>query len=284
MHNERILITGSKGFIGQHLLKRWDQWAPYEINRGTPWIEEDLRRWNPGIIFHLAAAGSKKGSYTEEEIYKTNLLGTWELLKATRDIPYRAFINFGSSSEYGIKDKPMREDDVLEPNFFYAATKAAATQLARNEAIENHKPVVTVRPFTIYGPSMPETKLIPTLFRKLKNGEPVRLVKGNHDYLYIDDFLDALELVVKNTSELSGQAINIGSGQQTSNYDIATLVSEVTGKGISNIIEVDRLHDHGHAEVDSLNWKANINTLRTLGWKPKVSLREGLTRIYETVK
>lgn len=274
-NKDKVLITGYNSFIGKHLLKIYPD--AEIVGRDQGWYV------GPDLIFHLAAAGSKRGNYTEKEIFSTNVGGTWNLLQTTRDIPYKAFINFSSSSVYGIKDHPMREDDNLEPNFLYASTKAAAEMLCRNEAIEHNKPVVNVRPFSVYGPGMQDNKLIPVLFDRIKRNEQVELVVGNHDFIYIDDFLAGLDTVVNNARTLAGHALNIGSGEQWSNYDLACLVSQIVGKGIQNIVEVDRLHDHGHqTQLDSPMWQADISKLKTLGWSPKVSLREGLTRFYES--
>ncbi len=276
-------VIGSQSFIGKHLVKRLRdrgikvvEYGRYEMS------DSDGFDIPAGVdyIYNLAAAGSKKGDYSDWDMFWTNVHQLFELLMESKDVSYKAFIQFGTSSEYGIKDSSMREDDVLHPNFMYAATKASATQLARAFAVEYGKPVVTVRPFTVYGPGMQGTKLIPTLLKKIQAGQPIDLVGGNHDYIYIEDFLDALEVVVSFSEELKGLPVNIGTGVQTSNHQLVSLVGDLVGR-VPVVNEVSNLRGHGHHQVDSPIWKANINTLKLFGWRPQYTLRDGLRLMYE---
>jgi len=277
---EKILITGHNGFIGSNLLKRYPGAMCYGREE-RDFSEEVLLSFinnEPDIIFHLASAGSKKGNYSEQEIFETNVVETWDLLRVTRDIAYKAFVNFSTSSVYGIKEGKMFERDKLEPNFLYASTKAAAEMLCRNEAIEHKKPVVSVRPFSVYGPGMQDSKLIPVLFDRISHGQEIQLAEGNHDYIYIDDFMDALGYVLDNVGHLAGSAVNIGTGKQTSNLEVARLVADIVGEPLR--LSSNKF-SHNHTSLDSLTWMAGRGELYNLGWRPKVDLREGLERMYE---
>lgn len=278
-NQEIALITGANSFIGKHLIA-------YLRNKGIEvieWGREEMQHQDGldvpehvDYIYNLAAAGSKQGSYSDQEIFFTNTFQVFDLLQATKDINYKAFIQFGSSSEYGIKRQPMREDDVLEPNFMYAATKAAATQLCRAYAIQHNKPIVTIRPFSVYGPGMQTSKLIPVVFDKIERNEKITLVDGNHDWIYIVDFLDAVDIVTDHAGELAGTAVNIGTGKQTSNVEVVKFIGEVIGKGAF----LQEGYQSRHTVMDSPYWQANINTLKTLGWSPQISLRKGLEKMY----
>ena len=281
MVRENVLVTGYRGFLGQSLMTRLKT-SGYGGCIGVGKNDDIAENFNypPDVIFHLASAGSKKNDYSEDEIVITNITETWRLLKTMRDIPYRALINFSSSSVYGIKDHPMREDDNLAPNFLYASTKAATEMLCRNEAVEHGKPIVNARLFTIYGPGMQETKLIPVLFDRIKNGKEIQIVDGEHDFLYIDDCLEALNVLVDNAGQLAGTAVNLGTGIATTNKEIVEHIEDIVGK---KAIFSKKPFEHNHTSVDSPVWRANINTLKTYGWKPKVSVREGLERMYESM-
>ena len=274
MHNkEKCLITGSRGFLGTQLY--------YWLSDGRHDIETINRRdsldlikdFQPDIVYHLAAAGSKKGDYTNEEILKTNIGLTQDLLSACRDIPYRAFINFSSSSVYGKKDKPMKESDDPAPEFLYAESKVVAEAFCGYECFKYKKPIVSIRPFSIVGPKMQETKLIPTVIRSIKNDIPLNLIDGNHDFLDVRDLLSALDIIIYNIDQLKGGVVNIGSGIQTSNIEVVRICEEVLNKK-AIISEVE--FKHNHSQVDSKKWQADITKIKRLGWEPKITLRESI--------
>ena len=81
----------------------------------------------PDWVFNLMAHGAYSSQTDPEEIVRTNLLGAIHLLDAARAAGAQAFVQTGSSSEYGFKDHAPNEDEPLAPNSIYAVTKAAAT-------------------------------------------------------------------------------------------------------------------------------------------------------------
>src|SRR5205807_2299476 len=83
----------------------------------------------PAAVLHLAAYGAYESQADARLILQTNILGTFNLLDASAAAGVKVFINTGSSSEYGFKSQPMREDDRLEPNSYYAIAKAAQSHL-----------------------------------------------------------------------------------------------------------------------------------------------------------
>jgi nucleoside-diphosphate-sugar epimerase len=88
--------------------------------------------------------------------------------------------------------------------------------------------VLFIRPFTVYGHDEKPYKLSQILFRKWKDGTTLKLSDGMHDYVYIDDFLDALCQVIFDDFQ-TFKIINIGSGVQHSNYEFVRLFQKVTG-------------------------------------------------------
>lgn len=278
----RAWIIGYRSFIGQHLDRHLRNLGVEVIGYGREQMQDPDGFEVPeniDFIYNLAAAGSKSGKYTDDEMYWTNVHQVYELLDATKNMDYKAFIHFGTSSEYGKKNGAMYENDYLDPEFMYAGTKAAATMLCKTFAKVYEKPIVVVRPFTVYGPKMQESKLIPVLFKKIKNGEKIQLVKGEHDFIYIDDVLSALDCVRDNSSVLKSRTVNIGTGIGTTNEEVARVIGEILGDD-PDIEEVDSLSFHSHSLVDSPVWRADCRVLRNFSWKPKYSLINGLIKMY----
>src|SRR5262249_52035806 len=145
---ERILITGGGGFIGAalarkliadghdvHLLLRPNTsfWRLADLGRGFVKHLADLRdrfgvcgavaACRPQIVYHLATHGAYAFQNNRSTILATNFLGTANLLEALTDCDYSAFVNVGSSSEYGHRLGPMRESDLLTPRTDYAVSK-----------------------------------------------------------------------------------------------------------------------------------------------------------------
>ena len=92
-------------------------------------IEQGMQRLvadsKPEIVYHLATHGAYPFQTNADGIIQTNILGTWNLLKALARTDYEVFVNTGSSSEYGFKEYAMRETDLLEPNSYYSVAKCA---------------------------------------------------------------------------------------------------------------------------------------------------------------
>lgn len=283
MVQKTALVTGSTGFIGSHLVKRLLEQniktagLPKELLLNPNELYAYLQSIKPNYIFHLAAYGNHSNQKDFNETVATNVIKTALLLNAPGE--YEVFINFGSSSEYGKKNIPMSENTLLEPNTFYGATKAASTLLGKVFAEQHAKPVVTVRPFSVYGEGEAKFRFIPTVVRSLVTNTSMTFdSEPKHDWIYIDDFIDGVFKVLKNIDRLKGQAVNIGTGVQYSNQEVVNVLEEISGKKL--LFDV-----FGYMrKYDNKNWVADNSKLRGLGWKQKFTLKEGLTRTYEYYK
>lgn len=275
------LVSGANGFIGKALcqeLSRKGQKVtalPREYLHKEPTLSSFLAKVRPDVIVHLAAYGNKYDQQEEEKIVKANIEGTWNLLKASKAIPYKAFINVGSSSEYGTKQRPMGEGDSLDTDTFYGATKASATLLCRAFAKKYGKPVVTVRPFSVYGEEDDPSKFIPTVIRCFKTNAELTLAPGVHDWVHINDFIKALMVVIKNAQGLKGRVVNIGSGRQTSNFEVTAILREILGVPGNIAYTYDKMRDYDTTQM----WLCDNSLIRSLGWNPEMDLEEHLERM-----
>lgn len=268
----RYLITGHTGFIGSNLLDILLK----DKNNKVLCIGRDnfdvntIKRFEPEYIFHFAAE-----IYNESKMIDSNIILTQKLLDATKNISYKKFIHIGSSSEYGYNPLPMHENDILEPRTMYEATKGAATLLCQAHSNTYNKNIVVVRPFSVYGRYEKEHRFIPTLFRKFESKQEVTISEGVHDFIHIDDFIDAM-LKIAFIDNNDFDIINIGSGIQTSNLEVFEIFCKLFKYRVSlNQIETKL------REFDSNHWVANIDKLEhRYNFAPKYNLEEGLKQEY----
>jgi nucleoside-diphosphate-sugar epimerase len=258
----KIALTGAHGFIGNHLKNKLENdrhkaiAIPHELLYKEG-LYEFLKNNNPDIIIHLAAYGNMAFQKEEAKIFDANIIGTWNLLQASKSIPYKAFINISSSS-------------VLLPHeTFYSATKAAAERLCNAFIHEHNKPIITARLFSVYGIGEAYHRFIPTVFRSCIQEEPMRLSPDAlHDWIYIDDVVNCLILAM----DWKHKYIDCGSGIKTSNYEILKMIEKITGKR-ANIIEKKQMRS-----FDTIAWPASSFNFST------ISLKEGLQLIYQDIK
>jgi UDP-glucuronate 4-epimerase len=271
----KYIVTGYTGFIGKSLLERLDgdiltigrEWK-YDIN-----LPNQIKLFNPDYIIHCAAE-IKDSSKT----FESNVLMTHWLLETTLDINYKAFINIGSSSEYGNTPYPISEKELLKPRTMYEATKGAGTLLCQGYSREYDKPISTVRPFSVYGINEPKNRLIPTLFRNFKNQLPSKISLGVHDFIHIDDFIDGLLSVLYSEKELmKGDIVHFGSGTQYSNLEVFNIIKNM----FNSSLEYEKI-DNIFNKYDSLNWVADISYAKSkYKFNPKYTLETGLKELYE---
>lgn len=306
MKRKRILVTGAAGFVGAVLTRRLvaDGNEVHTILKSTTtqWrladVEHDLRRHQvdlreedrvrsvvgairPEVIYHLATHGAYPVQSDADGIIQTNILGTWNLLKALERIDYEVFVNSGSSSEYGFKEYAMRETDLLEPNSYYAAAKCAQTLLCQHVAKTEGRPITTFRLFSVYGPGEEPSRLIPTVIRRCLAGEDLTLVEPDtaRDFVYVDDVVEAY-LCTDKLARLRGEIINIGTGVQSPIKVAVDLIMRHTGAHVT-------CHWGAMAARiwDAKTWVADCTkSARLLAWRPATSLSDGLQRTVEWVR
>lgn len=292
------LITGATGFIGSCLLRKLisadrtthillrreaNLWRIRDLIHKTNIYFNDLsdtkslskivEKIKPDIIYHLATYGAYSSQDDADLCVKTNIVRTWNLLKTTSKIDYELFVNTGSSAEYGFKKLPMKETDFLEPASYYAVTKCSQTLLCSYFAKDRKKPIVTLRPFSVYGPYEDKARFIPTLQRSLYFGKGINLVSPDvsRDLIYIDDMICAYQLIDR-LKKYGGEVFNIGTGIQKTIREVVHLASKVSGKKCKlfwNKME--------NRKWDTDYWVADISkAMKLLGWSPNVSLNDGL--------
>lgn len=298
-----MLVTGGDGFIGSHLVDRLlDEGAAVRVLvHYTPsgrlgWLhgrEQDVEIL-PGdvrdgervfqavegmeVVFHLAALIGIPYSYVSPESYvQTNVTGTYHVLNSSRRAGVDRVVHTSTSEVYGTaRSVPIDEAHPLQPQSPYSATKIGADMLAMSFHHSFELPVAIIRPFNTYGPRQSTRAVIPSLLGQLYgDAERVRVgaVSPTRDFNFVSDTVSGF-LAVASSDRAAGEVVNIGSGQEISIGDLIELLFEVTGLRKEIVVENERLRPTG-SEVQRLLCD-NTRAREWAGWKPEVSLEEGL--------
>ena len=302
MKNKRVLVTGANSFIGANLTKKLisNGFDVYILIRKTSnlWRLKDcihkikshvidlkereklfeiIDLIQPNIIFHLAAQGIYAGVHSDnKKLIESNFLGTINLIDACDKINYECFVNTGSSSEYGIKNKPMKEDMVCNPINMYGVTKNAATKYGQFIAKTKNKPIISFRIFSPFGPYDQKDRLIVyAIVNSLKNN-PLDLANPNsvRDYIFIDDVTELYIKAMDNAEKFKGEIFNIGTGIQKNIQEVVEKIIKIT-KSKSKI----NWGEKKKRDYDNKIWVADIKkTKKAFNWSPTYNLEKGLIK------
>lgn len=298
---KRVILTGATGFVGANLARRlvhdghevhllvregYNPWRIEAIMSSVRIHRTDLEdqaflrdlcaRIKPQWIFHLAAHGAYSHQTDLHRMIKTNVVGTVNLLQSCMETGFEAFVNTGSSSEYGFKDLPPAENEWLEPNSHYALTKAFATMFCRYTARSNGTNVTTLRLYSVYGPFEEPTRLIPTIITKGLKNELPPLVQPQvaRDFVYVDDVVEAYLAAASISGHEPGAVFNVGTGTQTTIEQVVELARRVL-----NIAAEPRWCSMGDRVWDTGTWVSDNRCIReALGWKPGNTFEQGFRK------
>jgi dolichol-phosphate mannosyltransferase len=302
-----IVVFGAGGFVGANLLKailavRNDCFGVTH-QRMIPWrlagmpekniLYGDLNKpetirglfdnHNFKTIFNFAAYGGYSKQKDMERIYKTNVLGTANLLEIASGKGFAAFVQAGSSSEYGLNSGGPKEDAELIPNSHYAVSKIADGALTRYYGKVKKQPVMSLRLYSAYGPDEEPDRLIPTLLREGMEGRYPPLVDPDisRDFIYIDDITEAVVLAAtRGIDKAPGSSLNIATGKKTTVREIVQLAKDIFG-----IKYEPNWGTMQNRSWDLKDWYGNPALAKEiLGWEAKTSLKEGLLKTVEWMK
>jgi UDP-glucose 4-epimerase len=286
-----ILIVGSEGFIGSHLIdfylkKGWtvsgadlvdypkQNYKFFKVSRFSPGFDE-LFQDNP-IDICINAAGNGSVPFSVEHPvsdFEANVLDTIKLLDSIRKYaPQCKYLHISSAAVYGNpKSLPIKENDSCFPVSPYGWHKLASENICTQYHVIFGIATLIVRPFSVYGPGL-RKQLIWDLYHKLKRSGSVELFgTGNEtrDFIFIDDLVNTLDLLI-NKADFTAKKYNIASGEETAIREVAALFSK-------NFKDTKSINFNQQIRKgDPLNWRADISTLKNLGFNSGISLGAGL--------
>jgi len=297
----RILVFGSTGLVGSSTVKALIKNDKYTKVFGSTRKDtnlfsfddtfETIKDFRPDVIVNAAAkVGGILANNTDRfEFITENLKINMNILESLKHFKDIKLVNLGSSCIYPLDaPNPIKEeyimDGKLEPtNSPYAMAKLAAIEMGDALEIQFNSKIVNLMPTNLYGPndnfSENESHVIPGLISRMHKAklsqEPVFNIWGTgkpkREFLYVDDLAEAINFVIEN--DVNTKLLNVGSNE------------EVTIKELSIIIK-EALNFEGSLEFDETKPDGNPRKLLDstkifeLGWKPLVSLTQGIERTY----
>jgi len=234
----RIVLTGHKGFIGQHYLEyikdRHDV-TTYDLLDGQDLKDKSVVDTMPDcdVVVHMAATNGTRLFYeTPTEVTMNNTLPTMHIVERYKDTPTKIVFTstceiFNGAIDKGLYKVPTDEqvpvmfDDITNARWSYSIPKALGENLISN--LSTHW--LILRYFNIYGPAQKD-HFISEFVERVKNGE--YYIKGNdtRSFCYVDDAVSMTDQLVMNVND---RIVNVGKQEESSIEDVAKCILDVMG-------------------------------------------------------
>jgi len=311
---KKIVVTGGSGFIGSNLVKFLLKKKYFVINidclkySANPYntknlnknknyvffkldinnknkILKILKKYRPEGIFNLAAETHVDRSIDSPyNFIHSNILGTYNLLETIRKYKKKIkLVHISTDEVYGDVLKGRSDEEYpYKPSSPYSSSKASSDHLVQAYVRTYKMSAIISNCCNNYGPNQFPEKLIPKLIFNIINNKPLPIYgkgKNSREWMHVQDHCEALFMIYKKGK--IGENYNIGSGVNLKNIDIAKkllTIAKIKSSKISQKVKIKFIKDRpGHDFRYALN---NKKIHKKLGWKTKISLREGLLQTF----
>jgi UDP-glucose 4-epimerase len=292
MKKEKVICSGSDGFLGSHLCKfllkkGYDVYGIDNHSVGKrryegcldidlcnyPAVLEIFEGIKPNYVVHLAAFARIQPSIDEPVTWiSNNVLSTINVLEASRIMNVKKFVFSSSSSVYGDNKIPFKEDMKVDIKTPYALSKIMCEQMCQLYTRIYRLNTIIVRYFNVYGKGQIETgkfaTVIGIMLDEKRKGKPITIVgtgKQRRDFTHVSDIVEGTYKAMLYGKP--GEVYNLGCGK---NYTIRYLASLIQPN--------KKMHKSGYVRLqEAWNTQADITKAkRDLNWRPKYSLKKGL--------
>ena len=289
---KKILILGGTGFIGYHLAKEALKkgFKVISLSKNKPVKKRYLEKVKY-IIADIANKNLINKKIKENFDYVVNLAGYVDHLDKINTFKshylgcknisnfflkkkIKRFIQVSSSMEYGLARSPQRENFKCEPKSVYGRAKFLSTQYLLYLYKKNKFPVTIVRLYQIFGPYQDLNRFIPVVINSCKDNKDFPCSHGRQyrDFLYIDDLIDAIFLILRNP-KATGEIFNVGSGKPLKIRNIIKKILSYYRSGKPQFGAI-KLRKEEQMKIYPDIFKVQI----TLNWKPKINFLDGLKK------
>jgi len=304
---DKILVTGSDGFIGSHLTEQlvkkgykvkafvlynsfntwgWLDTLPTDILKEIEIFQGDVRDPNgvkeamKGVeaVMHLAALIAIPFSYHSPDTYvDTNIKGTLNVLQAARDLGTSRVLVTSTSEVYGTAQYvPIDEKHPYQGQSPYSATKIGADRLTESFYRSFGLPATIVRPFNTFGPRQSARAVIPTIITQLLSGkEEIKLgsLTPTRDFNYVLDTANGFIEILKSDKTI-GEEINIATQKEISIGELANEIIRQINPNAKIVCDEQRLRPE-KSEVNRL-LGCNKKIMELTDWRPQYTFEQGL--------
>jgi len=304
----RYFVTGGAGFIGsnyvEHLFKKvagvtavtiYDKFTYAANSKNYQEFVNDPRLTvvkgdicdadllensiaGHDFVVHFAAESHVDRSINDASTFvQTNVLGTYNVLEASRKVGVKTVIHVSTDEVYGsLPEGSADESCILKPNSPYAASKAASDLLARSYFVTHGLDVRTTRCCNNYGKYQFPEKVIPVFINKLDSKERLPIYgdgKNVREWIHVSDHARGIQTVLEKGKP--GEIYNIGTGSHLSNNDLASEIISVMD--LSDNMKSYVPDRHGH----DFRYSVDSQKILSLGFESRTNFNDGLRATIE---
>ena len=299
-----VLVIAAQSFIGRHICRALSQRGSRVIStsrqpaagsrdiacdlKDAASIAAAIRDSQPDWLVQCGAATSSRDP---RELYLTHAFGTLNLCEAVEQhAPEARVLLMGSAAEYGslpVEWLPLHEECLPSPSSFFGASKLAQTQMAQAAAAEKRLRIVSVRPFNVIGPGLPEIYFAASLSKRLKAMQREGAVAGTafevtnatatRDFVDVRDVAEAVTLLLEKAVWETGtcEVFNIATSRETSLIEMASVLGELAGGLVPKAGGSHSSRGGISRSSGSFEKLADVT-----GWQPRISWQQSLRDLW----
>jgi nucleoside-diphosphate-sugar epimerase len=302
MSKKNVLVIGGTGFIGYHLCSKLKKegYQVVSLSRKRPaknrrvkkvkYIYCDftnflkLRKKINKETNYIINLGGNVNHQEKKKTYRSHFLAVKNLVKISKSINIKKFIQVGSSAEYGKSRSPHVEKKKMKKNSIksvYGISKFMSSEYLLSEYKKNKFPVTILRLYQVYGPRQELNRFIPIVIKSCKKNKAFDCSNctQKRDFIYIDDLLNVFLKILKRKNLANGEILNVGSGKAVQLKKVINAIKKICKGGLPLYGKIKL-----RPEEVKIFYPSIKKIQKFLRWRPKVLLNEGLKKTIKEIQ